>query len=79
MGLTIIIVGVIAVVIAIYLGNAIYNEIQDQHDTEHSQYCHAWSDRLDQTKNQTDSMGDAQIAQFNSEINQYNHECVKGA
>jgi uncharacterized protein YneF (UPF0154 family) len=46
----------------------------------HSQYCEDWNQRINESKANTNMFtGDAQIAQLNTEINQYNHECLRGS
>jgi hypothetical protein len=77
MSKTIIIIGLVITVVGIYIANSVWNEIQDQNNIKHSDYCNSWADRLDRDK--ANLQGDAVIAQLNSEINQYNHECTTAA
>lgn len=75
MGLFRIFIGVIAALVIIYLGAEVYQYYHEQQINAHKDFCSAWSDRINVAKN--DSLGDASLAQLNSEINQYNHECYQ--
>jgi hypothetical protein len=74
-----VIISVIGLVL--FIGYIWSLEVKSQQDLKHSDYCNNWSDRIDKRQadiNSTWFPGDAVVAQFNSEINQYNHECVGG-
>lgn len=50
------------------------------HNNDHKVYCDNWSTRISEAKSNLSTLFgvDAQTAQLNNEINQYNHECAQG-
>lgn len=75
MGLFRIFIGVMAALVIIYFGASIFQYYHQQQIDAHKQFCSSWLNRLNNSGNY--SMGDAEIAQHNAEINQYNHECYQ--